>query len=136
MARIRDDELYKATHKTFEAYCVEKWDMSRSYVSRVIGASEVVANWQHSKLPPPSNEAQARALAKLAPKDQPKAWAEAVKTAPDGVVTFRATAPHRAPTPSHGRLLGLLPGRPMPRARPLLHSGARDTLGRCNAVLL
>ena len=35
---IRDDRLYRQTHKTFEAYCRDRWDMGRNYVNKLITA--------------------------------------------------------------------------------------------------
>lgn len=92
LAGIRDGGLYREYgYKTFESYCRERWSMSRSYAFRVMGASDVVANWQHS-LPPPSTESQARELAKLEPEAQASAWAEAVETAPASGVTAKHVA--------------------------------------------
>lgn len=104
---IRDGDLYKATHKTFELYCADRWQFSKSRASQLITAAEAVVNVYHGKLPAPDNERQARELAKLAPKDQPKAWAEAVKTAPDGVVTAKhvaAVVAERLPKPEPRRV--------------------------------
>jgi hypothetical protein len=47
LAKIRDDRLYKSTHKSFEAYCSERWDFGRSYAARLIqaaGVPEVLPN--------------------------------------------------------------------------------------------
>ncbi|MEV7012022.1 hypothetical protein [Streptosporangium sp. NPDC051022] len=33
---IRDARLYRATHTTFEEYCEDRWEMSRSYANRLI----------------------------------------------------------------------------------------------------
>lgn len=33
---IRDAKLYRATHETFEAYCLERWDMKANYANRLI----------------------------------------------------------------------------------------------------
>jgi hypothetical protein len=114
LARIRDEKLYAAEHKTFEAYVRVRFDMKRRYAYYVIAAAAVVHNCAQAGLPPPSNEAQARELAKLAkPVDQVQAWKEAVSTAPtDCEVTAQRVAfvvknmparlkrqPDRLPTP-------------------------------------
>jgi hypothetical protein len=91
LSRIRDEKLYQATHATFEAYCRERWEFTRSYAHRLIGAAGVVANWQH-ELPPPANEAQARELAKLPAEQQAEAWAEVIEVAADGKVTAKLVA--------------------------------------------
>jgi hypothetical protein len=95
LTRIRDGELYKATHASFEAYCAERWDMRRAHAYRLIDAAGVVenvSNWRQQKLAPPTVESQARELARLPPKEQPKAWAQVLKSAPDGVVTAEHVA--------------------------------------------
>lgn len=40
LATIRDERLYKATHKSFERYCQERWDFGRSYACRLIQAAD------------------------------------------------------------------------------------------------
>ena len=68
--------------------------MPRAHVYRRIGAAAVVENVSHGRhhVPPPTVERHVRELAKLDPKEQPRAWAEAVKTAPDRVVTAKHVA--------------------------------------------
>ena len=94
LTQIRDAELYKAEHKTFEAYCSERWGFKRSYAYDLMKSAAVAENVRHAGqgLPAPANPRQASELAKLPPKEQPQAWAEAVKTAPDGVVTAKHVA--------------------------------------------
>jgi hypothetical protein len=43
LMEIRDSRLYRVTHKTFEDYCRERWDMGRAYANRLIAASVQVA---------------------------------------------------------------------------------------------
>jgi hypothetical protein len=33
---IRDSRLYRATHDSFDAYCLDRWDMTKSYATRLI----------------------------------------------------------------------------------------------------
>ena len=40
LAGIRDARLYRATHQTFEAYCVSRWDFGRRYVEAIIARTE------------------------------------------------------------------------------------------------
>jgi hypothetical protein len=42
LAEIRDNRLYKATHKTWEKYCKEKWDLGKAYANRQVLAYETV----------------------------------------------------------------------------------------------
>ena len=45
LAEIRDRKLYKDLgYKTFQDYCIEKWDMKRRYADRLINSSIVINN--------------------------------------------------------------------------------------------
>ncbi len=94
LARIRDEKLYGTEYKNFEAYCAARWDFTKGRASQLITAAGVVDTVYNCKpkIDPPAHESHARELAKLDAKEQPKAWAEAVKTAPDGVVTAKHVA--------------------------------------------
>lgn len=102
LTKIRDGELYKVGHRTFEAYCSERWELKRSRAYELMEAAAVVVNLPQTRIALPTKESHAAPLAKLPPKEQPKAWAEAVKTAPDGVVTAKhvaAVVTSRLPAP-------------------------------------
>lgn len=64
LLEIRDSRLYRETHRTFEAYCRERWAMSKSHANRQIDAA-VVARLLTPTGVIPANEAQARELAPL-----------------------------------------------------------------------
>jgi hypothetical protein len=83
LAEIRDRRLYtQQGYDTFEAYCHERWNLSRSYAHRLIDASHVasVVSRETSSLLPIGNksdeildipnEAQARELARLKDEDE------------------------------------------------------------------
>jgi hypothetical protein len=98
---IRDKRLYRQTHRTFQSYCLEKWEFGRSYAYRLIASAEVADNL--SPIAPNSSdspilspncqqitsESQLRPLTKLEPEQQREAWQKAVETAPAGKVTAR-----------------------------------------------
>jgi hypothetical protein len=44
LLEIHDRKLYRATHRTFEAYCVERWDISRRWASRLMRAVPIAEN--------------------------------------------------------------------------------------------
>lgn len=76
LATIRDEKLYRETHKTFEAYTKDRWGYAKSRVYQLIEAAGVVSTIvDESNGKPdsdfavikPANEAQARIL-----KDVPK----------------------------------------------------------------
>lgn len=43
LAEIRDNRLYRETHKTFEKYCKDRWDLSKGYATQQICGYEAVA---------------------------------------------------------------------------------------------
>jgi hypothetical protein len=86
---IRDRKLYRANYATFEAYCRERWDLSRPYAYQLIDASVVVENLSGITDIVPMNEAQAQPLTSLPPEEQMEVWAEVVKTAPASGVTAK-----------------------------------------------
>lgn len=88
LMEIRDKGLYRDVlgFETFEAYCKQKWDMSRFYAYRLIDAVVVIDNVDNCQQKP-ATESQARPLARLEPEQQKEAWTKAVETAPDGKVT-------------------------------------------------
>lgn len=95
LAKIRDGKLYQGEgFKSFEAYCRERWEMSRPRAYSLIEAATVTENVSHARqIPPPANPRQASELAKLKdPDEQAAAWQEAVATAPEGKVTAKHVA--------------------------------------------
>jgi hypothetical protein len=102
LREIRENRYYRIEHDTFEDYCREMWDMLKRTADFQIKAADVVDNLQTKfgeangnncsqnnpknteDIPFPQNEAQARALSKLKPEDQPRVWLEAINTVPEG----------------------------------------------------
>lgn len=80
LAEIRDNHLYRATHKTFEDFCRERWDMTPQHANRIIAAAKVAQNLSPTGSKP-ATERLARPLAALAPQDQRDAWQEAQQLA-------------------------------------------------------
>ena len=92
LAEIHDDRLYRKTHKTFEKYCKDVWDLGQSTAYQKIDGYNAVALLEQKssamaellsdqqpdqeKIIIPVNERQARPLTKLKknPDDQVKAW--------------------------------------------------------------
>ena len=100
LAKIRDARLYRSNHKTFEEYCQDRWNFSKTHANRLLIAAQVVERMtpigvkdnlspigDKPELPLPIKESQARPLAALPPEKQRAAWQEAVATAPAGKVT-------------------------------------------------
>jgi hypothetical protein len=80
LLEIRDNRLYRDTHKTFEAYCRERWGWNRDYANKQIRAAEVAGNLDTlvSKSAP-TTERQLRPLARLEPEAQRHVWSMAVQ---------------------------------------------------------
>ena len=83
---IRDSGLYRDVmgYDTFEAYCKERWDMSRRHAYRLMESFSVVDAIKCDQLVTPATESQTRPLARLEPDQQRTAWQRAVETAPEG----------------------------------------------------
>ena len=67
LGEINQRHLYLCTHKSWEAYCEERWNMSRFYAYRLINASKKVDGIPVSVLtngntPVPQTESEARAM--------------------------------------------------------------------------
>lgn len=81
LAAIRDSgspskRLYRATHDTFEAYCMERWGLSRPALFRHVDAYKIHANLEKSPMGDflPSNERQYRELSRLPEDQQVEVW--------------------------------------------------------------
>lgn len=75
LATIKADRLYRQTHRTFDAYCRERWGFSKTQANRLVHASEVVAEMAPIGTKP-ANEAQARELARVPPEQREQTWQE------------------------------------------------------------
>lgn len=62
LATIRDERLYRLTHRSFEAYVLERWGFSRATAYRMIDAATVAA------LPPPEDKTAGQPVS---PRDSP-----------------------------------------------------------------
>ena len=78
---IRDKRLYRAEFGTFEAYCQDKWNISRRRGYELINASVIVENVRNCAQIEiqPQTESQARPLTKLEPELQAEAWQRTVE---------------------------------------------------------
>lgn len=75
---IRDEELYLDDHDTFEDYCQERWGFTARLGYQLIDASETANRCEQVVRIP--NEATAREIAKLEPKEQVKVAKELAKS--------------------------------------------------------
>lgn len=87
---IRDERLYRANYRSFEDYCVDRWQLHRNYVNKMIRAGSVIENLGTNGTQLPDSERVTRPLAELEPEQQQPAW-EAAQTIAAG----------KKPTASH-----------------------------------
>ena len=81
---LRDQKLYRSTHKTFQEYCQDRFGFTKRSAYYLINAVEIVDNLK--KCEPlvhilPTNERQCRSLKSLKPEQQGEAWNKAVERA-------------------------------------------------------
>ena len=102
LAKVRDAKLYRAEHKTFEAYCEKRWNFSRTRAYELIASAGITnALSAMADIPSPANERQARELHGLDSETAAAVMAEAVDE--DGVVTSESIREAReqiAPKPA------------------------------------
>lgn len=87
---IREQKLYRETHKSFEIYCRDKWGIARQTAHRFISAAQVIENLTPIGVKIPTKENQVRPLAGLSPELQLEIWQEALKLSPNGMPTGAA----------------------------------------------
>ncbi|MBD2184425.1 hypothetical protein H6S82_10565 [Planktothrix sp. FACHB-1355] len=87
---IREKKLYRETHKTFDAYCRDKWGIARRTAYQFIDAAHVMENLCAIAHKIPTKENQVRPLKGLPSELQIQIWQEAVESAPNGIPTGAA----------------------------------------------
>ncbi|NBV23919.1 MAG: hypothetical protein EBS05_18625 [Proteobacteria bacterium] len=99
---IHDKRLYKATHRKFSDYCLERWNFDRAHGDRLVKAGNVYRSLkclQKEHLPIPTTEAQVRPLTRLTPDKYEDVWRAAVAKAEGGPITMKLVEelaePHR-----------------------------------------
>ena len=96
LLEIRESRLYRDEHTTFERYCQERWNITKSRANQLISASRLVQNLESSDSAGvlPSSESVARELQRVEGTRVGDVWNRVVETAPVGsnneaVVTAR-----------------------------------------------
>lgn len=109
LMRVRDQRLYRASG-TFEDYCEKRWRISRPRAYALISAADVVSSIgrQTPDLPAPTNERQARELAKAPEPDRGDVWRDAHKATDgkptaDAIRNARERRSGQVPEPKPGR---------------------------------
>jgi hypothetical protein len=60
LGQIQEKRLYRQNYKTFEEYCISRWEMSRRSAYQLIEAASIHQNVRHGAQILPANEHQAR----------------------------------------------------------------------------
>ena len=68
LMKIRNEKLYRTTHRNFEEYCREKWSMTRRYANNLIASTKVIENLGTIVPIQPTAESQVRPLTDLPPQ--------------------------------------------------------------------
>jgi hypothetical protein len=92
LSKLRDQRLYRSTHKTFEQYCRERFGFTRRHVDYLVLGSQVVENLQMRTIGSqilPTTERQVRSMTKLEPEQQRQVWQQAVEQAKGKVPSSR-----------------------------------------------
>lgn len=89
LLEIRDSRLYRQNFPTFEAYCRERWGLSRPRAYQLLEAAEVVNNVSTIVDIAPATESQARPLTRLEPEVQREVWQELVESTPVERITAK-----------------------------------------------
>jgi hypothetical protein len=103
---IREQKLYRETHKTFDAYCREKWGIAKQTANRFIAAAQVIENLTPMGVKIPANERQVRPLTGLPPELPIEIWQEALESSPNDMPTGAAVqrlVEQRFPASGSGR---------------------------------
>jgi len=62
---IREEKLYRSTHRRFADYCLERWQIEKSYANRIIAAARLARELASIGTICPLTESQLRPLAGL-----------------------------------------------------------------------
>lgn len=89
LAAIRDEQLYRNDFTTFDAYCRERWGMSKPRAYQYINSAVVAENVESTNGRQIENERQARELGNLSADQQAETYQEVIE-ATDGKPTAKA----------------------------------------------
>ena len=83
LLEIRDARLYRAKFNTFEAYCRERWGMSRFYAHRLIDAAEIAEMLPIGNIPPAESMTRELTPLKAEPEKLRETWSAVQAVAGD-----------------------------------------------------
>lgn len=107
---IKADRKYRYIgYVTFEDYCNERWNISKTQANRLVSAAsiatELIEMAPIGAIPTPANESQVRPLSSVPADQRAEVWAEAVEAAsgeqPTAKQVEQAAAKRKPPKKSH-----------------------------------
>lgn len=106
LAEIRDRQLYRHLHGSFDEYCKRRWGMAGRHAHRLIASTKTheelsnLAGPDGVAIPAPQNERQIRDLASLTTERKREVWIEANEVAPAGITGAVVAQIVRTPIPA------------------------------------
>ena len=82
LREIRERLLFRVTHATFEAFVLDRWDMSKSHANRTIGAASLAQHLKEVGIQP-RTEAVCRPMLGLTPKLSQTVWSNVTRGNPE-----------------------------------------------------
>jgi hypothetical protein len=79
LVTVKTGDLHRETHKTFEAYCKNKWGISRPRAYQLIEAAETSASLSKILDKPPSTESHLHELARVPEDQRANVWQDALE---------------------------------------------------------
>lgn len=101
LAVIKQRQLFRATHASFESYLLDRWKIGADYAAKLIAAASICINLVRDGLPAPVREKHTRELHRVEPEHRSRVWQAALEAAggdPESVtadVIANVTAPRR-----------------------------------------
>jgi hypothetical protein len=81
LALIKSRSLYRATHRSFESYLLDRWKIGGDYASKLITAASICVSLVREGLPAPVREKHTRELNRVEPDHRTKVWRAALDAA-------------------------------------------------------
>jgi hypothetical protein len=82
LAAIKERRLYRATHRSWDAYLGDRWKMTPDYAAKLSAAVRICYELRDAGIVKmPAREIHARTLQRVEPEHRPKVWEAALEAA-------------------------------------------------------
>jgi len=126
---MRDNRLWRSTHRSFEHYCEDRWEIGRAYASQIISSTSMVEEMavyiqakQITGVPLPANEGQARPLKKLPVEERVEVMEAVAAAGPVTAAAIKEEVAKRLPEPEPEPEVPFqteIPTEPEPKSEPV-----------------